>query len=230
MRSSLLFARSASRLRLPAFALAMAALLSPGLAFAKESPMWEFHKAVAVRYGTVSLDDSYIQGVFGKQNDVLKVEYDMGWRLVEIGASAGFGQETGFLQTSDGATSDEHDMLSLYPLEGGLLVRLDFFNEQWLVPTGGIGANLWMWRENWYVPDSGTDDDRNGAKLGWHYSVGGMLRLDAFDRKAASELQATTGIDDTFIVCEYRHNYMPTGADELHMSGWEVTGGLRFDF
>lgn len=207
-----------------------AGLLRPGLAEAKDSPMWQFHKGVAVRYGTVKLKDEYLVDVFGKQNDVVKVEYNMGWRLAEIGVSAGFGQDTGFLQTSAGDASDEHDMLTLFPIEGGLLVRLDFFNEQWIVPTGGIGANFWLWRENWYVPDASTDDDRAGSKLGWHWSAGGMLRLDAFDRKAASELAAQTGIDDTFVVAEYRRNYMPTGASELHMSGWEVTGGLRFDF
>lgn len=207
-----------------------ALLLLPGVALANDNATWQFHKAVAVRYGTVQLNDSYLQDVFGKQNDVIKVEYNMGWRLFEVGVSAGFGQATGFLQTSDGDVSDEHDMMSLYPFDGGLRVRLDFFNEQWVVPTGGIGANLWLWRENWFVPDDGTDDDRNGAKLGWHYSAGGMLRLDAFDRKASSELQATTGIDDTFLVCEYRQNFMPKGPTELHMSGWEVTGGLRFDF
>ncbi len=214
-------------LALPLIGLALAL---PTPAHAADSTLWTFHKGVAVRYGTFTLNDAYLTQVFGAQNDELKLEYDMGWRLVEIGATAGFAQDSGFLQTSSGTASDEHDMLSLYPLGADLRVRLDFFDEQWLVPTGGIGGNFWLWGENWYVPDPTTDNARAGSKLGWSWSAGGMLRLDAFDRKAASELVAQTGIDDTFLVCEYKHNYMPTGAKELHMSGWEVTGGLRFDF
>ena len=179
----------------------------------------------------MKLNDTYLQDVFGKQNDVVKVEYAIGFRLFEFGLAAGFGQDLGFLQTSDGVASSEHDMLTLFPLEASATLRLDFFNEQWFVPTGRIGGDYWIWRENWYVPDgSAADKARTGGKLGWDWAAGGMLRLDAFDRKAASELQAQTGIDDTFVVAEYRQTYMPKGSSELHFSGWEITGGLRFDF
>lgn len=213
-------------------AIASAVLLTGSApALAGDTKPTDFHHAVAVRYGTVKLGDVYLQDVFGKQNDVIKVEYSLGMRLFEVNLAAGFGQAMGWLQTADGAPSDEHDMLSLYPLELSGTLRLDFFHEQWVVPTGRIGGNYWIWRENWYVPDgSDAEHARSGGKLGWHWAAGGMLRLDAFDQKAASELQASTGIDDTFIVAEYRRSFMPKGAQELHFSGWEITGGLRFDF
>ncbi len=215
--------RILSLLALPAI------LLSPGIAQAAEP--WPFHHAVSVRYGTVSVDDTYLREVFGKQNDLLKLEYSLGFRIAEFGLSGGFAQDMGYLQTADGDVSDEHDMFTLFPLEAGATVRLDFFDEQWLVPTGRIGGNYWIWRENWYIPEgSVAEKSRTGGKLGWHWGAGGMLRLDAFDRKAASELQATTGIDDTFIMAEYRRSYMPKGEEELHLSGWEITAGLRFDF
>lgn len=210
---------------------AVLAGLLPVSARAADSDLWTFHHGVTVRYGTVKLDDSYLIDVFGKQNDVVKVQYGLGWRLVEGQLSAGFAQDLGFLRTADGAASDEHDMFTLWPLEAALTARLDVFDEQWVVPTASVGGDYWIWRENWYVPDgSGADSGRTGGKLGWHWAAGGMLRLDAFDRKAASELEASAGIQDTFVVAEYRRTSMPTGAKELQLSGWEVTGGLRFDF
>lgn len=214
------------------FLAALAVLVGlPSAAHAKDNTLWQIHQGVGVRYGTVKLDDAYLRDVFGKQNDVVKVDYVVGFRLVEIGVSAGFEQDLGFLRTADGAASDEHDMLTMWPLEAGLTARLDFFEEQWIVPTASIGGNYWIWRENWYVPDgSSADSARTGGKLGWHWAAGGMLRLDAFDRKGSSELQASTGIDDTFLVAEYRGNQMPKGESELQLSGWEITGGLRFDF
>lgn len=208
--------------------LMLSLLITPALA---AEGMWQVHNGVNVRYGTMLLQDTYLQDVFGKQNDVVKLEYGLGFRLFEVSLGAGFAQDMGWLQTSTGEASAEHDMLTLFPFEGGLTVRLDFFNEQWIVPTGRLGGNFWVWRENWYVPaGTATDNARSGAKLGWHWAAGGMLRLDAFDRAAASELQATTGIDDTFIVAEYRRNYMPKDTDQLKLSGWEITAGLRFDF
>lgn len=220
-------------MRAPALLICLPAslLFASAPALAKDGTPMEFHHSVAVRYGTIKLNDTYIQDVFGKQNDLVKLEYALGFRLFEVGVSAGFGQDLGYLQTADGVSSSEHDMLTLYPLGASGTLRLDFFDEQWVVPTGRIGGDYWIWRENWYVPDgSSADNARTGGKLGWHWAAGGMLRLDAFDRKAASELQAQTGIDDTFIVAEYRQTYMPKGANELHFTGWEITGGLRFDF
>lgn len=210
---------------------AVIAGLAPVSAHAADTGLWTFHHGVAVRYGTFKLDDTYLAQVFGAKNDEVKVQYALGWRLVEGQLSAGFGQDIGFLQTADGAASDEHDMFTLWPLEAGLTARLDVFDEQWVVPTVALGGDYWIWRENWYVPEgSGADSARTGGKLGWHWAAGAMLRLDAFDRKAASELEASAGIQDTFVVAEYRRTSMPTGAKELQFSGWEITGGLRFDF
>lgn len=198
-------------------------------AFAADG-VWTVHQGIDVRFGTMKVKDSYLREVFGEQGDVVKLEYGAGIRVAEVSMSLGFAQDMGWLQTSTGESSDEHDMFTLFPIEAGMTLRLDFFDEQWVVPTGRLGGNFWLWRENWYVPSSDIDSARAGSKLGWHWAAGGMLRLDAFDRKAASELQASTGIDDTFLVAEYRRNMMPTDADQLQLSGWEITGGLGFDF
>ena len=90
---------------LPAFA-SVGLLLGSAPALAGDTKPMDFHHAVAVRYGTVKLGDVYLQDVFGKQNDVIKVEYSLGFRLFEFNLAAGFGQAMGWLREFQPALFD----------------------------------------------------------------------------------------------------------------------------
>jgi hypothetical protein len=50
------------------------------------------------------------------------------------------------------------------------------------------------------------------------------------DRRAASRLEAVSGINDTFLVAEYRNTLLVHGEDQLNLSSSEVSFGLKFDF
>ena len=120
-------------------------------------------------------------------------------------------------------------MLTALPVAVDLGVRLDFVEEQFLVPTASVGGDYWLWRENWYVnPDVGGTDSVSGGKLGWHWTAGLDVLLDRFEPGRASRLEAVSGIDDTWLVTEYRVQNI---GDEqgLSFSGSSLTMGIRFD-
>jgi hypothetical protein len=188
---------------------------------------------VQLRYGPTTLDsDPYLAQIYGtKANQILWFEYGFASQYLDANLGLGFYQELGWLQTAEGDISDEHDMLTLFPLALTLTGRLDFFHEQPIVPFGRIGADYWMWKENWYVADPDTtDDSRDGGKYGWHFGGGVMLLLDVLDRGAASRLESTAGIDDTYLVAEYRKTLLVHGDDQLNFSTSEFSFGLKFDF
>jgi uncharacterized protein (TIGR03382 family) len=184
-----------------------------------------------LRYGPSTVVEPYVQQIFGEDSEILWFEYGYASRFVDANVGVGFWQEMGFRQTADGRTSDEHDMFTMVPLTLSLTGRLDLLDEQPIVPFGRVGLDYWMWRENWYVEDpTTTTSERAGGKYGWHYGGGLLFLLDALDRRSASRLEATTGINDTYIAAEYRQTNLVHGDQQVNLSSSEVTFGLKFDF
>lgn len=212
-------------------ALAGLGLAAAPAAHAKDASEPVPHVTVQVRGGPMSLQDEYIRTAQGEWNKIARLEYGWTSRFVEVNMGAGYYREQGWLFTSSGESSDEEDYLTIVPLSLTGTLRLDFAKEQLLVPVGRIGGDYWMWKEKWWVPEGSTEDNtRASGRLGWHWAAGGMILLDVLDRKTASELQATTGIDDTFLVVEYRRTMMQHDANKLDFSDKEVTVGLKCDF
>lgn len=214
------------RARVAAAAAAM--LVLPSLAHAGEDRIAN----VQLRYGPTTIQDKNLQTVFGDSgHQMLWGEYGYTNNLFEANVGLGFFQEMGWLVTDDGESSGEHDMLTIFPMTATATLRLDVFKEQILVPFGRAGLDYWLWKENWAVPEGSNDTSKiSGAKRGWHYAFGGMLLLDPLDRHSAQELQSTTGIDDTYIVGEYRVTTMNHDEGGLDLSMSEFTLGLKFDF
>jgi hypothetical protein len=213
-------------------------LLAPGLAHAKpaeENTALTNH--VALRYGVFLPQDDYIQRGFGDNTNKL-LRLDFGWSsdkpvlsLFEAGLNVGFVHEDGYLYTEDGTKSADEEVLEILPVGATLTLRLNLVDEQLLVPFIRGGGDAWLWRETWDVP-VGDDDDgvRYGGKLGAHWAAGGALLLDALDPSGASKLEARTGVNDTYIVGEYRQTYMMHGDNQIDLSANEVTFGFKFDF
>ncbi|MDO9280602.1 MAG: hypothetical protein Q7U06_01770 [Pseudomonadota bacterium] len=187
---------------------------------------------VQVRAGPTTIIDDYVRSVFGqKSNEIVWFEYGYASRFIDVNFGLGFYQEKGFLQTAAGEASGEKDTLTMVPLALTLTGRLDLFDEQPIVPFGRVGLDYWMFNEDWYVADEDTMDHvRTGGKYGWHFGGGLMILLDVFDRRAASRLEAISGINDTFVVAEYRNTRLIHGEDQINLSSSEVTFGLKFDF
>ncbi len=223
-----------TRRRRAAPVLALGVALGAAVPSSAEARPLEVRQNLQLRYGPVAVADPYYVEVFGeKGTERLDLEYGATTRFVELDAGVGFTQELGFLLASDGTVSDEHDMFTIFPLTATATLRLDLMRgeTQPIVPFGRLGGDLHVWRENWYVPEgSGAESARSGGKLGWHWAAGAALRLDTLDPTAASELEARTGVRDTFLVWEYRATQMAHGEDQLDLStsGWTL--GLKLDY
>jgi hypothetical protein len=123
-------------------------------------------------------------------------------------------------------------MITAWPFTASLGARLDFVNDQFLVPVAGIGLDYWLWRENWYVGDTvGGDSSLAGGELGWHWGAGVNLLLDNLDKRHASALESYTGIDDTWLVIEWRtQRFGQWGGDGVSLfDGNMVTFGVKVD-
>ena len=88
--------------------------------------------------------------------------------------------------------------------------------------------------------NAGGKDIVRGSKFGNHFGFGGSLLLDTFQKKRASLLEAQTGINDTYIVFEWRRQRVdqrnlpwsptPELVEGLDFSGDMFTVGLKLDY
>ena len=218
-------------------ALCLATLALPRAGMAKEKSA-EHDPArrqggLQLRYGPINLKDSSLTDVFGTSgNQVFWLEAGPSiGDILEFTAGLGFFQEMGWLVSEDGRRSDEHDMLTVFPITVNATARLDFLDEQVLVPYGSAGGDFWPWRENWYESaDVAGTDSVSGAKLGWHWAAGGQLLLDVFEPSRASRLQARTGIDDSYLTFEYRQQQVGNWQTGLRFTGSSWSLGLKFNY
>lgn len=204
-----------------------------GAAAAKEQDPTPKVASVGFRYGPLTLNDPSIAKVYGTAGlGLLRLDYAMTWDLFEIGMGVGFFQELGSqINSADGSSTDEHIMLTMWPLNVDAALKLDVLHEQPLVPYVRAGADMWLWTENWGSRFGGEIpyEKLSGGKGGWHWAVGGMVLLDFLDRKTADRVEAVSGINDTFFVVEYRKTQM-FATDGLDLGSTELSFGLKLDF
>ena len=60
--------------------------------------------------------------------------------------------------------------------------------------------------------------------------MGGNLLLDTFAPGRASLLEAQSGINDTYVVFEFRSQDIGEAREELSFKGTSYTVGLKFDY
>jgi len=192
---------------------------------------------IELRYGPFFPSSDSLTTVYGDSgHGVMWIESGIRiTRFFEVDAGVGFYQE---LSTKVSVAdvdyhSAEHTMITAWPFSGSLTGRLDILHEQFLVPTARIGMDYWLWRENWYVnPDVGGGSELSGGKLGWHWGVGVNVLLDRFDPKRASWLATSAGIDDTYLVIDWRKTTLDAFGDASGtglLDGSMITIGLKLD-
>jgi len=198
-----------------------------------EFPKEASHGFATLTYGPIWMTDENIQSVFGDSG------HQMMWfeagptfsRVFETAIAAGWLQEMGWLISEDGASSSEHDMLTILAFAANASFRLDFGDKQFLVPFASAGADYWLWRENW-VDDTASSggDSIGGGKWGWHWALGGQLRLNSLEPARASALQARTGIDASYLVVEYRGSEIGEEQTGLLFTNSALGIGIRLDY
>ena len=224
-------------LRRRSVGLALVALFVPGIANATtqlndsslaEEKVKNIVQHTDVRYGTLSFASEAINNVFTVSNhQALYIDTGMSFRhMLDISAGAGFIQEMGWLLGTDGTPSDEHDMLTILPLNVSATARLDFWDQQMLVPFASAGLDYWIWRENWV--ENEEEVSVSGGKMGYHYAFGGQILLDRLDESAASKLELKYGIEDTYLSVEYRQQEFED--DGLSFNSSSTTFGIRFHY
>ena len=75
-----------------------------------------------------------------------------------------------------------------------------------------------------------TTSSIGGAKWGWHWSVGGLIRLDGLEPSRASRLQTRTGIDSSYLMVEYRTNEIGEQQEGLDFNSTALGIGLRLEY
>ena len=207
--------------------------LLPGTAMAREKDSSPKIATASLRYGPLTLNDASIAKVYGTGGlELMRLDYGLTSEYFEGTMGIGFFQELGTqIRTTDGTSTDEHIMLTMWPMNLDAMVKLDFLYEQPIVPFARAGADMWIWTENWGSRLGGEIpyEQVSGGKGGWHYGFGGLLLLDFLDRKTADRVEAVSGINDTFLIFEYRKTTMFDAAG-LDLGSTEMSIGLKLDF
>jgi hypothetical protein len=159
------------------------------------------------------------------------------FHMVEVDFGAGFLQSLAHTVDDFGASSADRTMLTWWPLTASGTLRLELIDEQWVVPFARGGFDYIIYSEK-SDNASGGKDRVQGAKIGNHYAFGVNLLLDPVSRVRASKLEAQTGINDSYLVVEWRrqavdHRKLPWGAPVkkgFDFSADEVTVGIKLDY
>lgn len=125
--------------------------------------------------------------------------------------------------------------LTLIPLTVDATVRLQLLDEQIVVPFVRGGLDYVLWTERSDDGSSAGPDKAHGAKTGMHYGGGIAVLLDPLAPARASLLEAQSGINDTYIVLEWRKQVVEKAAGSgddtgMSFSGTMTTFGLKMDF
>ncbi len=181
-----------------------------------------------VRYGPITLQSEVLNAVFTASNhQVLYAETGGAlYNILGLSVGAGLMREKGFLLGVDGSTSTQEDMLSVIPLQASGFLRLDFFEDQVLVPYGNAGVDYWIWQEKWTNGD--LEEQMSGGKMGYHYGFGGQILLDRFDEASASLMEVRRGVEDTYLSVEYR--VQEFDGEGLSFNSSSLTFGIRFQY
>ncbi|WP_437679940.1 MXAN_2562 family outer membrane beta-barrel protein [Sorangium sp. So ce131] len=123
----------------------------------------------------------------------------LGWGYT---SASGKGFEDG---TED--RSEEDTSLTIMPMHLSAVIRFDELMRRTGVPVvpyakGGLGMGLW------YAGKASGGDEQDGVAgegitWGTHFAFGAMLALNWLDRRSASQLDESTGINHTYLFGEW---------------------------
>jgi hypothetical protein len=110
--------------------------------------------------------------------------------------------------------------LTVYPLSAYFAYRLDFFDNQILVPFAKAARTVSL-----------LSRPLNGGHRfhSWDYSLGAELCLNALDSRSARQLDASSGINNTYVVVEWIKSVSNRGTAQANLSREEWQIGLRFE-
>lgn len=141
---------------------------------------------------------------------------------VEIGVGV-MSQDGNARGTTTGGVSQDTFNLFLIPMETTAVWRMDYVNDQIVVPYIKGGVDYVFFREN-------TEGHvTQGLKTGLHAIGGLQFLLEAFD--SDESLAIDYSINDFYFIIEARYNYVNSfGKAGLNLSGLIYSAGFLFEF
>ncbi len=156
-----------------------------------------------------------------------------------IGFHAGYASVTGDIRSADGASGDDvpgETSFSVIPLRASLVYRYDYSAIHHgipLVPVFKAGLDYHLW---WITDGSGetaTSDGLvgEGAKTGWHASMGLNLLLDVIAPSTAAVFDKDWGVNNTYLFAELMMQRVDGfGGQGFDLSDDQLLFGIAFEF
>lgn len=185
-----------------------------------ESPQ---HVAVEIRFGRYKprVDNEFDNGatpfedVFGDDKRYA-VGFEVDWQALRVPHVGTFGPALNWSFTkfsgygfreSDGSRSTAETTFKVMPMFLLGVFRVDVLARETPIPLVGYGkAGLGM--GPWWTTGSGQPSKVGGEagksiSYGYEFAVGAMLLLDVFDPHAAIEMDANTGVNNSYVFFEW---------------------------
>lgn len=147
---------------------------------------------------------------------LLGVEFD--WQALRIpmfgtfgpGFGWGYTRFTGHGRNADGTRAEQEDKLSIMPMYAVGVLRVDVIARETavpLVPYGKLGLGV----APWWASSGGTASKADGVEgsdvsYGWQFALGLMFLLDNLDPDAAAEIDAESGVNNSYIFAEWYYS------------------------
>jgi hypothetical protein len=237
------------RRRFTALAASALALALP-LAASAESPKWGTFELRLANYRP-DIDSEFsgartpYADVFGTKRGwfpKVLVSYTLFDRFVQVDAGAGTGWfrakgkginrdpvTGGLLSTPSG----DNTTFSIIPATLALTVRVDGVANRWPIPLDVYGRAA-LERYNWLVTSGSGGVSEKGATNGWSIAGGVGLLLNFFDPMLGRELDADSGVNQTWLFFEVEKSRVDDFGSKKswNLSDEKLTlaGGLRMVF
>ncbi|MDF1555493.1 MAG: hypothetical protein P1P84_20650 [Deferrisomatales bacterium] len=192
-----------------------------------EHPRWSLDaRAGAFWPGAGQWGEHYDSGVLPELK--LGVGYRPTPRL-EFGAEAGYRRAEGTVRTTDGGrplVQGLDQTLTVMPLQGYALVRLQSSERQLLVPFLAAGLSSYL-----YQHEVAGDRRARGRQDGYHARAGVHLSLYPFDPRAADRSRRQYGLLGSGLTLEGQYARVDDfGAADDDLGGWSLSVGLNLRF
>jgi len=150
--------------------------------------------------------------------------------VLAIGGGAGWIQASGksLKGKNPGAqASEESTEFQIAPISLNLTYRLVYFENQFLVPFGRAGLDCYLFRER-----KEGDTTISGYRTGYHFAFGGALLIDWLSPVSAVNLDMDWGINNTYLIFEYRYSYVDNfnQKQDFDFSTETWFGGILFEY
>ncbi|MDD5223559.1 MAG: MXAN_2562 family outer membrane beta-barrel protein [bacterium] len=149
--------------------------------------------------------------------------------ILAIGGEAGWIQASGkSLQgTHPPRASAETTEFQIAPVGLNLTYRLAYFKNQFLVPYGRAGLDLYAFRER-----KEGNTTISGYRTGYHFAFGGAFLLDWLSPESGVNLDLDWGINNTYLIFEYRYSHVNdfNKKQDFDFSTETWFGGIMFEY